>query len=218
MSYTNAYIWDLENGIDESVCRAGRNWDWDIENRQVDTVREGRVGQTGSFGLRYIYTHMYCAVLCLVAHHSSCVWPCKPMDCSSRDSSVHEDSPDKNTGVGCHALLQGIFPTWELNPGLPHCRWILYHLSDQGSPGILEWVVCPFSRGSPWPRNWTGVSCLAGRFFTSWAIEEAHIYTTMCKIDSWWSCFIAQGTQDGALWWPGGVGGRSKREGVYVCR
>ena len=38
----------------------------------------------------------------------------------------------KNIGVGFHALLQGIFPTQGSNPGLPHCRWILYHLSHQG--------------------------------------------------------------------------------------
>ena len=44
------------------------------------------------------------------------------------------DSPGKNTGVGCHFLLQGIFLTQESNPGLPHCRQILYHLSHQGSP------------------------------------------------------------------------------------
>ena len=48
-------------------------------------------------------------------------------------SSVHGDSPGKNTGVGCHALLQGIFPTWGLNLGLLHCWWILYHLSHQWS-------------------------------------------------------------------------------------
>ena len=51
-----------------------------------------------------------------------------------QSSSVLGDSPGKNTGVGCHALLQGIFPTQESNPGLPHCRQILYHLSHQGSP------------------------------------------------------------------------------------
>ena len=38
---------------------------------------------------------------------------------------------------------------------------------------ILEWVAVPFSRGSSWPRNWTGVSCIAGRFFINWAIREA---------------------------------------------
>jgi len=43
--------------------------------------------------------------------------------------SVHGDSAGKNTGVGCHALLQEIFPTQGLNPGLPHCGQILYHLS-----------------------------------------------------------------------------------------
>ena len=43
------------------------------------------------------------------------------------------DSPSRNTGVGCQALLQGIFPTQGLNPGFPHCRQILYHLSHHGS-------------------------------------------------------------------------------------
>ena len=56
------------------------------------------------------------------------------MVCSSPGSSVHGDSPGKNTGVGCHSLLQGSFPTEESNPGLPYYRWILYHLSHQGSP------------------------------------------------------------------------------------
>ena len=40
----------------------------------------------------------------------------------------------KNTGVGCHFFLQGIFPTQGSNPGLPHCRQTLYRLSYQGSP------------------------------------------------------------------------------------
>jgi len=89
------------------------------------------------------------------------------MDCSLPGSSVHGDSLGKNTGVGCHPLLQGIFSTQELNPGFPHCRQILYHLSHQGSPRILEWVAYPFSRGTSQPRNQTRVSCIAGRFFTS---------------------------------------------------
>ena len=55
------------------------------------------------------------------------------MDCSLPGSSVHGDSPGKNAGVGCHSFLQGIFPTQGLNPGLPHCRWILYQLNHQGS-------------------------------------------------------------------------------------
>ena len=67
-------------------------------------------------------------------------------------------------GVGCHALLQGIFPTQGSNPGLMHCRQILYLLSHQESPRILEWVAYPFSSGSSRPRNQTGVSCIAGGF------------------------------------------------------
>ena len=58
---------------------------------------------------------------------------CNPMECSPPGSSVHGDSPGKNTRVGCHAL-QGIFLTKGSNPGLVHCRWILYRLSHQGSP------------------------------------------------------------------------------------
>jgi len=77
-----------------------------------------------------------CAVLCLVAQ--SCLTLCNPMDCSLPDSSVHGDSPGKNTGVGCHFLLQGIFPTQESNRGLLHCSRILYQLSCQGSPYIYS--------------------------------------------------------------------------------
>ena len=48
------------------------------------------------------------------------------------------NSPGQNTGVGSWSLLQGIFPTQGLNPGLPHCRWrILYQLSHQGSPVVI---------------------------------------------------------------------------------
>ena len=80
----------------------------------------------------------------------------------------------ENIGVGCYALLQGIFSTQGSNPSLSHCRQILYCLSHQGSPQILEWVAYPFCRGSFWPRNQTRVSCLAGRFFTSWATSWYH--------------------------------------------
>ena len=81
--------------------------------------------------------------------------------------------PGHNTEVGRLSLLQGIFPTTGSNPGLPHCRWILYQLSHKRSPRILEWVAYPFSSRSSWPRNWTRVSCIAGGFFTNWAIREA---------------------------------------------
>ena len=99
---------------------------------------------------------------------------CNPVDCSLPGSSVHGDSPGKNTAVGCHSPLQGIFPTQGSNPGLPHCRWILYQVSHKGSPRILEWVAYPFSSRSSWSRNQTRVSCIAGGFFTNWATREAH--------------------------------------------
>ena len=63
-------------------------------------------------------------MLCLVSQ--SCLTLCKTIDCSPPGSSVHGDSPGKNTGVGCHALLQGIFPTQGLNLGLWHCRQIFF--------------------------------------------------------------------------------------------
>ena len=69
---------------------------------------------------------------------------------------------------------RGIFPTQGWNPGLPHCGWILYHLSHKGSPRILGWVDYPFSGGSSRPRNRTVVSCIARGFFTNWAMREAH--------------------------------------------
>ena len=92
-------------------------------------------------------------VLCLVIQ--SCPTLCHAMDCSPPGSSVLGDSPGNNTGVGCHTLLQRIFPTQGSNSGLLHCSWIFYHLGHQVSPWILEWVAYPFSRGSSQPRNQT---------------------------------------------------------------
>ena len=79
----------------------------------------------------------------------------------------------QDTEVGSCSLLQGIFPTQGLNPGFPHCRWILYQLSHQRNPRILEWVAYPFSSRSFRPRKSTRIYCIAGRFFISWATREA---------------------------------------------
>ena len=68
------------------------------------------------------YTPLTVFMLCLVTQ--ACPPLYDPMDCSPLGSSVHGGSPGRNTGVGCHAFLQGIVPTQWLNPGLPHCRWI----------------------------------------------------------------------------------------------
>ena len=119
--------------------------------------------------------------LCLVPHLCLTLWD--PMDCSLLGSCVHGDSAGKNTGVGSHALLQGIFPTQGLNSGLPNFRQIIYHLSHQGRPWILEWYIGkdlpedPLEKGQATlpldSRNRTGVSCIAGGCFTNWAIREA---------------------------------------------
>ena len=89
------------------------------------------------------------------------------------------NSPGQNTGVGSLSFPHEIFPTQGLNPGLLHCRKILYQLNHQGSPRMLEWVAYPFSSGSSRPMNRTGVSCIAGGFFTNWAVREV-------PITSWW--------------------------------
>ena len=94
---------------------------------------------------------------------------CNTTDCNPPGPSVLGDSPGKNTGAGCHALLQRIFPTQGSNQHLLcllHCRWILYQLSHQGRPRVLERVAHPFSGGAPRPRNQTGISRIAGGFFT----------------------------------------------------
>ena len=103
-------------------------WPW------YDLYFGGNKGQTKSLSregrlrlLFFIKLYSYFRVttnalmLCLVAQL-----------CPSLCDSIR-DSPGKNTGVGCHALLQGIFPTQGSHPGLPHCRQILYQLSHQGS-------------------------------------------------------------------------------------
>ena len=77
-------------------------------------------------------------VLC--SDTQSCLILCDPMDYRLPGSFVHGDSPGKNTGVGRHALLQGIFPTQGSNPGFPHCRRILYHLSHQGR--VNNTILC----------------------------------------------------------------------------
>ena len=70
------------------------------------------------------------------------------------------NSPGQNTGVGNLSLLQGIFPTQGSNPGLPHCRQILYHQSHKGSSRILECVAYPFSSRPSQPRNQTASPAL----------------------------------------------------------
>ena len=105
-------------------------------------------GLSGFLELKLVKYLLCCAVLSC----SVILTLCDPMDCSYQ-APLSIGIPVKNTGLGCHALLRGIFPTQGLNQGFLPCRWILYHLSHQRSPWILEWVAYPFSRGSSQPKN-----------------------------------------------------------------
>ena len=107
------------------------------------------------------------------------------------------NSPGQNTGVGSLSLLQEIFLTQELNPGLPHCRRILYQLGHQGSARILEWVTHPFSSRSSRPRNRTRVSCCCVNqdevhlhffvcFFFGVFLRIIHLFRKSCH---WWQCY-----------------------------
>ena len=69
--------------------------------------------------------HALCAQSC-PTHYDLCTIACQ--------ATLSIEFSRQNTGVGCHFLLQEIFPTQGLNPGLPHCRQTLYRLSHQGSP------------------------------------------------------------------------------------
>ena len=99
-------------------------------------------------------------LLYLVAQ--SCPTLCNRMDCCLPGSSVHGDSPGKNTGLGCHALLQGIFPTQGSNLGLLH--WHMDSLPSEPPGKSLYTEVGSLSllRGSSRLRNQTGVSFFAG--------------------------------------------------------
>ena len=87
----------------------------------------------GTQDLRPLLPSIYLLLKVKVSVTQSCLTLCNPMDCSPPGFSVHGDFPSKNTGVGSLSLLQGIFLTQGSNPGLPHCRRILYQLSHQGS-------------------------------------------------------------------------------------
>ena len=92
--------------------------------------------------------------------------------CDPMDYTVHGILQTKILEWVAFPFSRGCSQHQGLNPGLLHCRRILYQLSHKGSPGILEWVTHPFSRGSSQPRNRTGVSCIAGWFFIIWATKE----------------------------------------------
>ena len=117
---------------------------------------------------------------------------CNPMDCSLPGSSVHRDTPGKNTEVGCHALLQGIFPTQGLNPGLPYFRWILYWLSHQGN------IIC-----IALPQSFLVLQESIGRFpdILIWIISEKAITISLLRegYEKVTRPFVSQAANQGGL-------------------
>ena len=101
--------------------------------------------------LDWIYSWFYLKVLVTQSYMS--LWD--PIDYSLPGSFCPWDFPSKHTGVGCHSLLQGIFPTQEMNPGLLHCRQILCHLSHLSYLKITVfniWVLT-FLTSAPHPHE-----------------------------------------------------------------
>ena len=80
-----------------------------------------------------------CCVLCLVAQ--SCHTVCGLMDCSLPGSSIHADSSGKNTGVGCHALLQGNLPDPRIEPGSPALQADSLLSEPPGKPELMDCSV-----------------------------------------------------------------------------
>ena len=100
--------------------------------------------------LRYVNTCAY-----LLSH----LWLFATSWTVAHQASLSVGFSRKNARVGCHPLLQGIFPTQGSNLVLPHCRQILYYLSHHswGSPRILGWRVCLFSLIQE--LNWSLLNC-----------------------------------------------------------
>ena len=139
-------------------------------------------------------TQAQCSMCCVVVSHSVVPYSLGP----------HGLQPRQEYWSGLPCPPPGDFPNPGIKPRSQHCRWILYHLSQQGSPRILEWVTCLFSRGSSRPKNQTGVSCIAGRYFTSWATREAKslirfmifsIFLLICDLFLYFYFSVSQGIE-----------------------
>ena len=116
-------------------------------------------------------SQLVCALSCSVVSNSL-----QPHGLSSMEFSRQE------YWSGYPLPSPGDLPNPEIEPGHSHCRQILYCLSHQRSLRIRDWVAYIFSKGSYWPRNRAEVSCIEGRFFTSWATREASLSLLVFKI------------------------------------
>ena len=97
------------------------------------------------------------------------------------------DFPGKSTGVDCHFLLQGIFPTQGSNPGLPHCRQTLYPLSHQGSPIQINLVLIQYKNAHYLLYIWLS------------QVEISQLYDRYCSFELTGMCKESPATQDTSL-------------------
>ena len=127
------------NSIFDSDCTIQVN---EISIKTLKGINSSSGAKKAYLTWKYYFTpiHFIIVLACVRLVVQLYLTLCDPVDWSS----VQGDSPGQNTEVGCHALLQGIFPTQGSSPGLPHCRQILYHLSHQGSPYCSGLLVCLF--------------------------------------------------------------------------
>ena len=130
--------------------------------------------------LLFLYLFKHANIICeKVQVAQSCLTLCNPMSIPWTFHTVHGILQARILELGSLSLLQGISPTQGSNP---HYRRILYQLSHKESPRILEWVTYPFFSGSSPPRNWTKVSCIAGGFFTNWAVLSVLEQYSRCHL------------------------------------
>ena len=124
------------------------------------------------FELRFVFSVEYMqiyAMLCLVAQ--SCPTLCDCVDCSPPGSSVHEGSSGKNTGVGCHALLQGNFPNLGSNPGIPHCKWIFTIWATKEAQ-VIKWLILKLESGFLVKYSFNYIANYFLQFSTVWCVRS----------------------------------------------
>ena len=111
-------------------AKKGKQWKWAEQWQSVRCLQSYQSAQSRDQG-KTAFLRLYVRYIA-----QSCPTLCDPMDCNIGPWN----SPGENTGVGCHSLLQGIFPTWGSNLGLPHYKQILFHLRHQGSPSEVSYL------------------------------------------------------------------------------
>ena len=158
----------------------------------------------------------------------SCLTLCDPWTIAHQ-TPLSMGFSSKNTGVGCHALLQQVFPPQEPNPGLPRCRWILYRLSLQGVFCVTLFIYLSLAgssllRGllSSCGASWWRLCCSLVWAPRCVASVDAPLYTASVVVALGLGCSAAcgilpdQGSNPGLLHWQVGSLPLSHKEGPVM--